>query len=141
MQREKRMTLAILIICLTSLVCSSTMFAIYDLREIIKTGGATWKDVFHRDGCAKLPVNAKGNLYSGVNVLNLYMAQLKNNFKCSDASVFFVLILQIYFVRPLRNFLSCIVFLHQLFLTLLKASFIIYVKVGCNGFDHRCFER
>ena len=39
MQREKRMTWAILIICLTSLVCSSTMFGIYDLKEIIKTGG------------------------------------------------------------------------------------------------------
>ena len=51
------------------------------IKEIIKTGGATWKDVFNREGCAKLPVNAKGNLYSGVNVLNLYMAQFKNNFK------------------------------------------------------------
>jgi len=54
------------------------------IKEIIKNGGATWKDVFNREGCAKLPVNAKGNLYSGVNVLNLYMMQLKNNYKSNQ---------------------------------------------------------
>ncbi len=54
------------------------------IKAIIQNGGATWKDVFHREGCAKLPVNAKGNLYSGVNVLNLYMAQLKNNYKSNQ---------------------------------------------------------
>ncbi|GGF91362.1 MULTISPECIES: ArdC family protein [Cysteiniphilum] len=54
------------------------------IKEIIKNGGAAWKDVFNREGCAKLPVNAKGNLYSGVNVINLYMAQLKNNFKSNQ---------------------------------------------------------
>ena len=41
MQRERRMTRAILIICLTSLVSSSAMFVTYDLREIIKPGGQT----------------------------------------------------------------------------------------------------
>ncbi|GGG04747.1 MULTISPECIES: ArdC family protein [Cysteiniphilum] len=54
------------------------------IKEIIQNGGATWKDVFNREGCAKLPVNAKGNLYSGVNVLNLYMTQLKNNYKSNQ---------------------------------------------------------
>ncbi|WP_440998315.1 ArdC family protein [Cysteiniphilum litorale] len=54
------------------------------IKEIIQTGGASWKDVFNREGCAKLPVNAKGNLYSGVNVLNLYMTQLKNNYKSNQ---------------------------------------------------------
>ena len=54
------------------------------IKAIIQNGGATWKDVFNRDGCAKLPVNAKGNLYSGVNVLNLYMAQLENNYKSNQ---------------------------------------------------------
>lgn len=54
------------------------------IKEIIKNGGATWKDVFNREGCGKLPVNAKGNLYSGVNVLNLYMTQLKKNYKSNQ---------------------------------------------------------
>ena len=54
------------------------------IKAIIQNGGATWKDVFNREGCAKLPVNAKGNLYSGVNVLSLYMMQLKNNFKSNQ---------------------------------------------------------
>ena len=39
MQRERRMTGAILMICVTSLLCSCTMFAMYDLRAIIKPGG------------------------------------------------------------------------------------------------------
>ncbi|WP_440618004.1 ArdC family protein, partial [Cysteiniphilum sp. 6C5] len=54
------------------------------IKEIIQNGGATWKDVFHREGCAKLPVNVQGNLYRGVNVLNLYMAQFKNNYKSNQ---------------------------------------------------------
>ena len=33
------MTGAILMICVTSLLCSCTMFAMYDLRAIIKPGG------------------------------------------------------------------------------------------------------
>ncbi|WP_440682897.1 ArdC family protein [Cysteiniphilum halobium] len=56
----------------------------HSIKTIIQNGGATWKDVFHREGCAKLPVNAQGNLYSGVNVLNLYMAQFKNNYKSNQ---------------------------------------------------------
>ena len=38
-EREKRMTWNILIICITSLVCSVVKFAQYDLKEISKTGG------------------------------------------------------------------------------------------------------
>ena len=38
-EREKRLTWNVLIICLTSAVCSIVKFAVYDLNDIIKTGG------------------------------------------------------------------------------------------------------
>ena len=37
--RERRLTSTVLIICLSSLACSVIKFALYDLRDLVKTGG------------------------------------------------------------------------------------------------------
>ena len=55
-----------------------------NIKTIIQNGGAEWKDVFNRQGCPKFPVNSKGKLYSGVNMVKLLMAQLDNNYKSNQ---------------------------------------------------------